>query len=260
MEGKKLNGAMIRSRATINSQWEKPSRFFLKLEKKNFLNKSIPELIDQNGDTHTDIEEIMEMQHTFYSDLFTAKRTTPITDSKYDYLTTNIPKLPENHRILMDSDITIDELEYAIKHSKLNKAPGPDGFSNEFFKTFSHELIHWIFRAYAHSIKIDTLSKHIKCGTITCIPKQGKDRNILKNWRPLTMLNCTYKFFSAILANRLKTTLETVVSPDQTGFIANRFIGDNTRLLYDTINHCEMENKEGLIIVLDFAKAFDTIE
>ena len=48
----------------------------------------------------------------------------------------------------MDSDITIDELEYAIKHSKLNKAPGPDGFSNEFFKTFSHELIHWIFRAY----------------------------------------------------------------------------------------------------------------
>ena len=74
------------------------------------------------------------------------------------------------------------------------------------------------------------------------------------------MLNSTYKFFSAILANRLKSTLETVVNPNQTGFIANWFIGDNTRLLYDTINHCEMENKEGLLIVLDFAKAFDTIE
>ena len=160
----------------------------------------------------------------------------------------------------MDSDITIEELDFVIKHAKLNKAPGPDGFSNEFFKTFSHELTQWIFRAYTHSITTDSLSTYIKCGTITCIPKQGKDRNILKNWRPLTMLNCTYKFFSAILANRLKTTLETVVSPDQTGFIANRFIGDNTRLLHDTINHCEMENKEGLIIVLDFAKAFDTIE
>ena len=74
------------------------------------------------------------------------------------------------------------------------------------------------------------------------------------------MLNSTYNFISAILANRLKATLETVVNPDQTGFIANRFIGDNTQLLYDTINCCEMENKEGLIIVLDFAKAFDTIE
>ena len=74
------------------------------------------------------------------------------------------------------------------------------------------------------------------------------------------MLNCTYKFYSSILADILKATLETVISPDQTGFIANRFIGDNTRLLYDTINHCEMENKRGLIIVLDFAKAFDTIE
>ena len=74
------------------------------------------------------------------------------------------------------------------------------------------------------------------------------------------MLNCTYKFYSAILADRLKATLETVVSPDQTGFTAHRFIGDNTKLLYDTINHCEMEDKQGLIIVLDFAKAFDTIE
>ena len=117
-----------------------------------------------------------------------------------------------------------------------------------------------IFRAYKHSIRTNSLSDYIKRGTITCIPKQGKDRNILKKWRPLTILNCTYKFFSAILANRLKTTLETIVSPDQTGFIENRFIGDNTRLLYDTMNHCEMQDKEGLIIVLDFAKAFDTIE
>ena len=74
------------------------------------------------------------------------------------------------------------------------------------------------------------------------------------------MLNCTYKYFSAILADRLIITLETVVSPDQIGIIANRCIGDNTRLLYDTINHCEMEEKVGLIIVLDFTKAFNIIE
>ena len=149
---------------------------------------------------------------------------------------------------------------FAIKQSKLSKAPGPEGFSNEFFKTFSSESTQWIFRAYKDAIDTDSLSNYIKQGTITCFPRQGKDRNILKNWRPLTMLNCTYNLFSAILANRFKATLETVVSPDQTGFIANQFIGDNTRLLYDTINHCEMEIKEGLIIVLDFAKAFETIE
>ena len=136
----KLNGAMVRSRATINSQWEKPSSFLLNLEKKNFLNKSIPELLDNEGNAHTDIKEIMEMQHSFYNDLFTAKTITPIPDSKYDYLISNLPKLPDHLKQNMDSEITIEELELVIKRSKLNKAPGPDGFSNEFFKTFSHEL------------------------------------------------------------------------------------------------------------------------
>ena len=89
----KLSGAMIRSRAILNSQFEKPSSFFLNLEKRNYLSKSIPELIDKEGNTHTDMIEIMEMQHAFYHDLFTSKPTTPIPDSKYDFLTTNLPKV-----------------------------------------------------------------------------------------------------------------------------------------------------------------------
>ena len=41
------------------------------------MNKSIPELIDNDGYTHTDMTEIMEMQFDFYADLFTSKPTTP---------------------------------------------------------------------------------------------------------------------------------------------------------------------------------------
>ena len=83
----------------------------------------------------------MEMQNCFYNDLFTSKSTIPIPDSKYDYLTDNLTKLLEQQQELLDSDITIDELEFVIKQAKLNKAPGPDGYSNEFFKTFCNELI-----------------------------------------------------------------------------------------------------------------------
>ena len=183
---------------------------------------------------HTDMTKIMEMTHSFYADLFTSKPTTPIPGSRYDTLTASIPTITEQQKDFLDKDITIEELEQAIKKSKLNKVPGPDGFSNEFFKTFCPELINWIFRSYNDTITINSLWETTKKGTITCIPKQGKDRNILKNWRPLTMLNCTYKYYLTILADRLKATLETVVNPDQTGFIANRFIRDNTRLIFDT--------------------------
>ena len=85
-------------------------------------------------------------------------------------------------------------------------------------------------------------------------------RNSLNNWRPLTLLNCSYKYISAMIANRLKSVLEELISADQTGFFSNRFIGENTRLLYDTIDYCQNENTDGLLIVVDYSKAFDTIE
>ena len=90
----------------------------MNLEKKNYLNKSIPELLDIDGHTHTDMTEIMGMQHDFYSDLFTSKPTIHIPDSKYDKLTKTLPTITEQQKQFLDKDITIEELEQTIK--KLN--------------------------------------------------------------------------------------------------------------------------------------------
>ena len=123
------------------------------------------------------------------------------------------------------------ELEKVIGKSKLNKSPGPSCFTNEFFKQFIHELSVWVLRAYNDSFRNGYLTRDTILGTITCIPKSGKQRNTLKNWRPLTLLNCSYKYLSAMIADRVKGVLEELISTDQTGFISNRFIGENTRLL-----------------------------
>ena len=63
-----------------------------------------------------------------------------------------------------------------------------------------------------------------------------------------------------MISERLKSVLETLINNDQTGFISNRFIGENTRLLFDIINFTEVEQIPGLLIIVDYAKAFDTIE
>ena len=63
-----------------------------------------------------------------------------------------------------------------------------------------------------------------------------------------------------MISNRIKSVLEELISTDQTGFISNKFIGENTRLLYDTIGYCQSENIDGLLIVVDYSTAFDTIE
>ena len=69
------------------------------------------------------------------------------------------------------------------------------------------------------------LNKSQLSGIITCIPKGGKVRNDLKNLRPITLLNSIYKFYSGILAERIKLILPKIIHQDQKGFINGRFKG-----------------------------------
>ena len=96
-------------------------------------------------------------------------------------------------------------------------------------------------------------------GLITCLPKGGKSRQFFKNWRPITLLNVVYKIASGCIAERIKSTLSKLISTDQTGFISGRYIGKNTRLIYDIMNYTEVETIPGLLLIIDFEKAFDSI-
>jgi len=62
------------------------------------------------------------------------------------------------------------------------------------------------------------LSNTQRQGIITCLPKRNKPKNLLKNWRPITLLNIVYKIASGCIANRIKTALNLIVNEDQSVF------------------------------------------
>ena len=64
---------------------------------------------------------------------------------------------------------------------------------------------------------------------ITCLPKPGKPRDCIGNWRPLSMLCVIYKLASGAIANRMKPFLNFLFNNDQTDFMPGRFIGELTR-------------------------------
>ena len=70
-------------------------------------------------------------------------------------------------------------------------------------------------------------------GIITCISKENKPQQFVKNYRPISLLNCVYKIASGVIAHRIKGTLHKLIHTDQTGFIAGTYIGENIRLIYD---------------------------
>ena len=64
---------------------------------------------------------------------------------------------------------------------------------------------------------------------------------------------------SSSIATRLKCLLSKLIDNAQTGFIEGRFIGEETRLIYKLINYMEQRDIGGLLMLIDFKKAFDLI-
>lgn len=50
-----------------------------------------------------------------------------------------------------------------------------------------------------------------------------------------------------------------LISPAQTAYIPGRFIGDNSRLMYDIIEYVNATSTSGIIMAVDFEAAFDTV-
>ena len=151
------------------------------------------------------------------------------------------------------------EIENAIKLLKIDKSPGEDGIIAEFYKEFWYliqtELTEIILEAFADK----TLSDSQYFGMISLLYKNG-EREDIKNWRPITLLNADYKICSKILAERLKPVLPKIIGTDQNGFVQGRHIFNSNRLIEDIFDYTDAENEEGAIIFLDQMKAFDRIE
>ena len=116
-----------------------------------------------------------------------------------------------------------------------------------------------MLRAINFGYKKGQLSITQRQGIIICIPKENKPKHFLKNWRPLTLLDIVYKMASGTIANRIKLVINKLISKDQTGFIKGRYIGENIRLIYDLMNYTEQNNIQGLLLLIDFEKAFDSL-
>jgi len=254
----KMKGAMVRSRAKWITDGERPTNYFCSLENRNFINKIIPKL-ETNGVVVTKQRDILDEVKKFYNNLYSERKDIQNIDLNTLIQHTNINKLNQSESESLEGLITYEETYQTLKNMKNNKSPGSDGFTVEFFKCFWKQLGHFIIRAINCGYEKGELSVTQKEGIIICIPKGDKPRQFIKNWRPITLLNTIYKIASGVIASRIKTVLDKLIYSDQTGFIPGRYIGENTRLIYDIMQYTEENNIPGLLLLIDFEKAFDSV-
>src|SRR5262249_7938811 len=89
--------------------------------------------------------------------------------------------------------------------------------------------------------------------------KKGDEQDI-KNYRPLAMLNGSYKIIAKAIAIRVKKIITKIIPKEQTGFVNGRNIKDNIMNTLMLIEEANInKNIIGAIGFIDITKAFDTL-
>ena len=259
INNQKIKGMFIRSKAKWIEKGEKPTKIFLKLEARQFLNKSFIELEKADGTLLKDQDQIHDEVKLFYQKLYKEQKVSYINLEELSN-DLNITKLNEIQQLKLEGELTNSEILAALKCMKNEKSPGPDGITTEFLKFFWNDLGDFLVKALNFGYRTGSLSVSQKQGLITCIPKGNKPKRFLKNWRPITLLNTAYKLGAAAISKRIKAVLPNIINEDQKGFVTGRYIGEVTRLVYDLMEHTEKHQIPGLLLLIDFEKAFDSVD
>jgi hypothetical protein len=154
----------------------------------------------------------------------------------------------------------LEELQRNLYYNKKkNKAPGNDGLTTELYKALWATWGNDILASINCGIEKGSLSSSQRQAVIRLIRKKDKDSTLIKNWRPISLLNTDTKLFSLCLANRMKKVLPAAISSAQLGFMEGRGIEEGIRLLQYIIDYTTKLQKQGLVATIDFQKAFDSI-
>lgn len=161
----------------------------------------------------------------------------------------------------LDADITAEEVRAALRACPRGKASGPDGLPNDWYRDQDDHLPELLAPLLNRWHQQSVLPPSFRQATIACLPKTTQPRSGL-DYRPIALLNTDYKIYARVLLNRLRVHLPDLVAPTQSGFVPGRQVHD----ALDVFHALQKLVRNGtapptaLAVLLDFAKAYDTLD
>ena len=243
---------------------EKQSKSFYKPFKSPITNTNIPFMhvtpdwdnpdVRLNDDV-TAPEAILEQFTKYYKWLFKPK---PSVDPKRHLDLLRATKIPEHINSALDAPLNKNELIRAIRSMAKGKSAGPDGLGSEFYHNFEGMIVDNLLAMLTEAEEEGHLHPDVQNGDISVLHKKG-DHGECRNYRPITLLNVDYKIYAKVIAFRMRKALDYFVSPNQLGFVPGRNISEASHLSQLVQGYLDETDGEGLLIALDWEKAFDRV-
>ncbi|KAJ9567283.1 hypothetical protein OSB04_003249 [Centaurea solstitialis] len=198
-------------------------------------------------------EDIKKFVFEFFKEKFSMKDNSGVKLS-----TNRLKRISEEEALLLEKRFTEEEVWNALNDCGNNKSPGPDGFTTAFLKKFWGIIKGDLMAALDWFWEKEDLSKGCNSSFVTLIPKNTSPIG-LNDFRPISLVGILYKVLTKVLAERMKSVLENVISNVQSAFLKGRSILDGVLVANETVSFLKSSRKKGLIFKVDFEKAYDSV-
>ncbi|GJY40359.1 RNA-directed DNA polymerase, eukaryota, reverse transcriptase zinc-binding domain protein [Tanacetum coccineum] len=156
-------------------------------------------------------------------------------------------KLNIDKQIDLESDVTHYEIKREVWDCVIDKSPGPDGFTFGFYRRYWSFLEKDVVQAVNYFFQHGMFPKGGNSSFIALIPKT-QNANMVKDFRPITLIGSLYKIIAKILSYHLVVVLGDIVNEVQSAFVANRQTLDGPLILNELLHWCKKKKKQTMFL------------
>jgi hypothetical protein len=201
-------------------------------------------------------EQIKSYITKYYKNLFGSSEAGRL--SLNESLVEDIPQVTGTESEMLVDEFCGKDIKEAIFQMKHSKALGHDGFPAKFYQVF-WSLIKDDLMAMFRDFHTGNLPLFcLNFGTIMLLPKEKEVKKI-QQYMPICMINVIFKIFTKVLANRLISVACRITKTLQSAFLPGRYILEGVIVLHETIHELKIKKQKGIILKLDFEKAYDKV-
>jgi hypothetical protein len=201
-------------------------------------------------------ENIIKVATQYYKEIFKFEPRPQINISNNFF--SEGGKVSEEENAVLEEEFTEEEIKKRVFESYPDGAPGPNGISFMFYQHFWNVVKGDLIEMFDdfHKGRLDLY--RLNFALVTIIPKE-KDARTMNKYRPISLLNCSYKIFTNVITNRIGRVIDRLVDCNQTAFIKDRFILESVVIAHEVIHSVHQSRKQGVVLKLDYEKAYDKV-
>ncbi|KAG7540795.1 Endonuclease/exonuclease/phosphatase superfamily [Arabidopsis thaliana x Arabidopsis arenosa] len=239
---------------------DKNNKYFHKAVQIRLAQNAIREIKCQDGSIATQQEDIKAEAVRFFEEFLTQKPCEFVGISSEDIQELLQFRCSASDQANLLREVTEEEIHDVLFKMPCNKAPGPDGYTVEFFKQswpiLGRDFVIAIQSFFLHGF----LPKGVNTTILALIPKKT-EAQAMRDYRPISCCNVMYKVISKIMANRLKKILPSSILPNQSAFIKDRLMMENQLLASELVKDYHKESiSRRCALKIDISKAFDSVQ